>query len=209
MYAAAMALSGYPSHYYTDSANVKVPVTPNLKLIMNDTNAQLMNNFMNQLFHVREDSFKVGKKLRPLLECMFSSILMYHSRLLTKFGQTHIITSSLIRSGREFAVSEKMLCEWGECIRVDWDLRNSKLQSNSDENRVLMESIIKNNAELQLSNNQQMKEIKSMRQDMKMLRSTIENFEGLFKDIRQHLSGTPSKKRKVEEVILTELIVSF
>ena len=48
-----------------------------------------------------------------------------------------------------------------------------------------------------------------MRQDMKMLRSTIENFEGLFKDIRQHLSGTPSKKRKVEEVILTELIVSF
>lgn len=111
MYAAAMALSGYPSHYYTDSANVKVPVTPNLKLIMNDTNAQLMNNFMNQLFHVREDSFKVGKKLRPLLECMFSSILMHHSQLLTKFGQTHIITSSLIRSGREFAVSEKMLCE--------------------------------------------------------------------------------------------------
>ena len=209
MYAAAMALSGYPSHYYTDSANVKVPVTPNLKLIMNDTNAQLMNNFMNQLFHVREDSFEAGKKLRSLLECMFSSILMYHSQLLTKFGQTHIRTTSLIRSAREFAVSEKMLCEWGDCIRVDWDLRNSKLQSNSDENRVLMESIIKNNAELQLSNNQQMKEIKSMRQDMKMLRSTIEIFEGLFKDIRQHLSGTPSKKRKVEEVILTELIVSF
>lgn len=77
---------------------------------------------------------------------------------------------------------------------MDWDLRDSKLQPNSDENRVLMESIIKNNAELQLSNNQQMKEIKSMRQDMKMLRSTIKNFEGLFKGIRQHLSGTSSRK---------------
>ena len=209
LYTAAMALSGYPSHYYTDSANVKVPVTPNLMLVMNETNVQLINNFMNQLFHVRDESFKVGQKLRPLLECMFASILMYHTQLLTKYGQTHIITSSLIRSAREFAVSEKMLGEWGECIRVDWSLRNTKLQSNNEENRVLMESIIKNNAELQMSNNQQMKEIKLMRQDIKMLRSTVENFEGLFKDIRQHLGATPSKKRKVEEVIWTENTVSF
>jgi hypothetical protein len=115
----------------------------------------------------------------------------------------------MIRSGREFAVSEKMLGDWGECIRVDWELRNSKLQSNTEENRVLMESIIKNNAELQMSNILQMKEIKMMRQDIKVLRSTIENFEGLFKDIRQHLGGTPSKKRKLDEVIWTEHVVSF
>ena len=63
MYAAVVALFRYPLHYYTDSANVKVPVTPNLKLIMNDMNARLMNKFINQLFHVREDSFKVGKKI--------------------------------------------------------------------------------------------------------------------------------------------------
>jgi geranylgeranyl pyrophosphate synthase len=90
-----MALSGYPAHYYSESNNVKVPATPNLKQIMNETNNQLINNFMNHLFHIQEELFKVGKKLRPLLECMFASLLMYHTTLLNKFGQTHIITSML------------------------------------------------------------------------------------------------------------------
>ena len=52
-----MALSGYPSYYYSDSTNMKVPVTPNLKLIINETNNQLINNYMNHLFHVQEDFF--------------------------------------------------------------------------------------------------------------------------------------------------------
>lgn len=195
---AAMALSGYPSYYYTDSNSVKVPATPNLKLILNETNNQLINNFMNHLFHIQEDFFKVGKKLRPLLECMFASLLMYHSSLLDKFGQTHIITVNVIRSAREFLISEKMLEEWGDVIRFDWQMRNKKLQSNSDENRALMDELIKNNMELQKSNIQQMKEIKMIRQEMNTMKNTVDKFEGIFKDIRQHLGGTPSKKRKTE-----------
>ena len=195
---AAMALSGYPSYYYSDSTNMKVPVTPNLKLIINETNNQLINNYMNHLFHVQEDFFKVGSKLRPLLECMFASILMYHSSMLNKFGQTHIINLNMIRSAREFSVSEKVLEEWGDIIRFDWQLRNAKLQPNNDENRALMDAIINNNIELQKSNIQQMREIKIIRQEINTLRNTVDKFEGLFKDIRQHLGGTPSKKRKIE-----------
>jgi hypothetical protein len=43
-----------------------------------------------------------------------------------------------------------------------------------------------------------MREIKIIRQEITTLRNTVDKFEGLFKDIRQHLGGTPSKKRKVE-----------
>lgn len=57
-----------------------------------------------------------------------------------------------------------------------------------------MESIIKNNAELQMSNNQQMKEIEAVRQVIAMFRSAIENFKGLFKNVRQHLSNRLQKK---------------
>jgi hypothetical protein len=118
---------------------------------------------MNHLFHVQEEFFSVGKKLRPLLECMFASLLMYHTTLLNKFGQSHIITSAIIRSAREFSISERMLEEWGNNVRFDWKLRNSKLQSNSEENKILMESIINNNAELLKSSRQQTKEIKAIR----------------------------------------------
>ena len=153
---------------------------------------------MNHLFHVQEEFFKVGNKLRPLLECMFASILMHHSSMLNKFGQTYIINLNMIRSAHEFSVSDKMLEEWGDIIRFDWLLRNKKLQSNNDENRALMEAIVNNNIELQKSNIQQMREIKVIRLEINMLRNTVDKFEGLFKDIRQHLGGTPSKKRKVE-----------
>ena len=83
---------------------------------------------------------------------MFASILMHHSSVLNKFGQTHIINLNMIGSAHEFSVSNKMLEEWGDIIRFDWLLRNKKLQSNNDENRALMEAIVNNNIELQKSN---------------------------------------------------------
>jgi hypothetical protein len=61
-----------------------------------------------------------------------------------------------------------------------------------------MESVINNNAELSKSNKQQMKEIRAIREEMNVLRTTVEKFEGIFKDIRHHLVGSPSKKRKTE-----------
>jgi hypothetical protein len=95
---------------------------------MNDTNSQLINNFMNHLFHVQEDYFKVGNKLRKLLECMFASMLMYHSQMINKYGESHIINKSIMRSGREFLVNEKMLSEWGEIIDLIGYYENQRLK---------------------------------------------------------------------------------
>jgi hypothetical protein len=81
-----MALSGYLPHYYTDPTILQLPACPNLKLIMNETNDQLINYFMNHLFHIRSEHLKVGKKLRPLIENTFATILMYHTKLVSKFG---------------------------------------------------------------------------------------------------------------------------
>jgi hypothetical protein len=43
-FSAAMALSGCSSRYYSGSINVKLPASPNLKLIINETNSQLIIN---------------------------------------------------------------------------------------------------------------------------------------------------------------------
>jgi hypothetical protein len=79
---------------------------------------------------------------------MFASMLMYHSQMINKYGESHIINKSIMRFGREFLVNEKMLSEWGEIIRSDWVLRNTKTQTNSVENKSLMDEIVKNNEHL-------------------------------------------------------------
>jgi hypothetical protein len=153
--------------------------------------------------NIQEELFKVGKKLRPLLEVMFATLIMYHTTLLNKFGQTFIITLAVVRSAREFLVSERMLEEWGYTVRFDWEWGNMKLQSNNEENEFLMESIINDYAGLQKSNEQELKKIKAIREEMSELRTTFDKFEGIFRDIRQVLVGTESKKRKTEVISLS------
>jgi hypothetical protein len=112
--------------------------------------------------------------LRPLLEVMFATLIMYHTTLLNKFGQTFIITLAVVRSAREFLVSERMLEEWGYTVRFDWEWGNMKLQSNNEENEFLMESIINDYAGLQKSNEQELKKIKAIREEMSELRTTFD-----------------------------------
>lgn len=50
---------------------------------------------------MQEGYCKVGKKLRPLLECMFVSLLMHHTQLIKKFGQTHVMALTIIRPVHE------------------------------------------------------------------------------------------------------------
>ena len=52
MHAVAMALAGYPSHYYTAVTSFHVPASPNLGTIPNGSNEQMINNFINHLFNV-------------------------------------------------------------------------------------------------------------------------------------------------------------
>lgn len=195
---AAMALSGYPSRYYTDSTDFKLPASPNLNLIMNETNQQLINNFIDHLFHVEEEFFKSSQKLRPLLECTFASVLMYHGAMKNKFGKSHIITMNVIRCANEFLVNEKLLEDWGEIIRTDWVLRNTKSMSNNEENRVLIETLISSNERLMKINSKILSEMSLIKEDIRQMKKSNDQHEGMFQDIRQHIGGSPTKKRKQE-----------
>lgn len=193
-----MALSGYPSRYYTDSTDFKLPASPNLNLIVNDTNRQLLDNFMDHLFNVEEDFFKTNKKLRPLLECAFASILMYHGMMKNKFGKSHIITMNVIRCAGEFQINDKLLEEWGETIKTDWIMRNTKSLSNNEENRVLIETLINSNEKLMKLNSKVLAEMTTLKEDVRQLKRLNDQCEGMLKDIRQHIIGSPTKKRKQE-----------
>ena len=193
-----MALSGYPSHYYTDSTDFKLPASPNLNLIVNDTNRQLLDNFMDHLFNVEEDFFKPNKKLRPLLECAFASILMYHGMMKNKFGKSHIITMNVIRCAGEFQINDKLLEEWGETIKTDWIMRNTKSLSNNEENQVLIETLINSNEKLIKSNSKVLVEMTTLKEDVRQLKRSNDQYEGMLKDIRQHIIGSPTEKRKQE-----------
>lgn len=193
-----MALSGYPSRYYTDSTDFKLPASPNLNLIVNDTNRQLLDNFMDHLFNVEEDFFKSNKKLRPLLECAFASILMYHDMMKNKFGKSHIITMNVIRCAGEFQINDKLLEEWGETIKTDWIMRNTKSLSNNEENQVLIETLINSNEKLIKLNSKVLAEMTTLKEDVRQLKRSNDQYEGMLKDIRQHIIGSPTKKRKQE-----------
>lgn len=140
-----MALAGYPQHYFNDVDNREVTASPNLDHILNETNRLVINNFMGHLFYIRDESFREGNKLRPLLNCMFATLLMYHNDMKEKFGDLHIITNKIMRSAAEFKVNNKMLIEWGAIIKNDWMLRNTKVKSNLEETTVLMEHLISMN----------------------------------------------------------------
>ena len=193
-----MALSGYPSRYYTDSTDFKLPASPNLNLIVNDTNRQLFDNFMDHLFNVEEDFFKTNKKLRPLLECAFASILLYHGMMKNKFGKSHIITMNVIRCAGEFQINDKLLEEWGEIIKTDWIVRNTKSLSNNEENQVLIETLISSNEKLIKLNSKVLAEMTTLKEDVRQLKRSNDQYEGMLKDIRQHIIGSPTRKRKQE-----------
>ena len=193
-----MALSGYPSRYYTDSTDFKLPASPNLNLIVNDTNRQLLDNFMDHLFNVEEDFFKSNKKLRPLLECAFASILMYHGMMKNKFGKSHIITMNVIRCAGEFQINDKLLEEWGETIKTDWIMRNTKSLSNNEENQVLIETLINSNEKLIKLNSKVLAEMTTVKEDVRQLKRSNDQYEGMLKGIRQHIIESPTRKRKQE-----------
>ena len=39
----------------------------------------------------------VGCKLRPLLECLFATIIMYHNEVVAQYGSLHVIPKAVIR----------------------------------------------------------------------------------------------------------------
>ena len=195
---AAMALAGYPSYYYTDSTSMQTPASPRVESVLDETNAQLINNFINHLFHVREKHFNVGCKLRPLLECLFATIIMYHGEVVAQYGSLHVISKAVIRSARVFHVSDRVLEEWGSRMKNDWLMRNAKPSTNNAENKNLMDIIIAQNDAYNKSSLRQEQKLSQMYEEVKYLTKAIEKYEGIFKDIRQQIEDTPSKRKRVE-----------
>ena len=122
---------------------------------------------MDHLFNVEEDFFKSNKKLRPLLECAFASILMYHGMMKNKFGKSHIIIMNVIRCAGEFQINDKLLEEWEETIKTDWIMRNTKSLSNNEENQVLIETLINSNEKLIKSNSKVLAEMTTLTEDVR------------------------------------------
>lgn len=193
-----MALAGYPSHYYTDSTTLMAPASPRMQSVMNENNTQMINNFINHLFHVREKHFNVGCKLRPLLECLFATIIMYHREIVVQYGALHVISKAVIRSAREFHVGDRVLDEWGARIKNDWSTQNARPLSNNVENRSLMEILIAQNDSYNKVALRQEQKLTQMYDEVKSLRKSVEKYEGMFRDIQQQIQETPSKRKKEE-----------
>lgn len=177
---------------------MQTPASPRVQSVIDETNAQMINNFINHLFHVREKHFNVGCKLRPLLECLFATIIMYHNEVVAQYGSLHVISKAVIRSARVFHVSDRVLEEWGSRIKGDWLMRNAKPSMNNADSRNLMDIIIaQNDANNKISLRQEQK-LAQMYEEVKYLRKAVEKYEGMFRDIRQQIEDTPSKRKRVE-----------
>ena len=132
------------------------------------------------------------------MECLFATIIMYQQEILTKYGALHVVSKGVIRSAKEFHVTDKVLEEWGEILKLDWRIRNTIPSSNNEENRALMEILIAQNDLNAKSHARQETKIAIAVEEVQRLRKTVENYEGMLKDILQQSLTSPQKKRKAE-----------
>ena len=76
-------------------------------------------------------------------------------------------------------------------------MRNAKPSTNNAENKNLMDIIIAQNDAYNKSSLRQEQKLSQMYEEVKYLTKAIEKYEGMFKDIRQQIEDTPSKRKRV------------
>jgi hypothetical protein len=137
-----MALAGYTSRMYTDPTTIKSLYTPNLNCIRDPENAQLLENFIHNLFMVKAQHFTRRGSLHLATEFYLATILMYHEELKAEFSVQHIIVGKTERVAHDLGITSTTLRIWGSIIKDDVKLNNSRVAGDSIDHELLMENHI-------------------------------------------------------------------
>jgi hypothetical protein len=99
-----MCIAGHKSRFYVNPMTIKCPFTPRLKVIKNEENNILLDNFMNNLFMIRENVYTPGKKLRPAIEAYLASLLFFLDDIAMNHGKNHPLCRQIKRVAEDLGI---------------------------------------------------------------------------------------------------------
>jgi uncharacterized protein YihD (DUF1040 family) len=95
---------------------------PDLSVIINEDNADLINNFAISLFSV--DLLHKGP-LKPFRNAMLAALLMHHHDITAEYGRDHVIVQALNSSATHLLIRTADLYQWGRKIKNDVERKNN------------------------------------------------------------------------------------
>jgi hypothetical protein len=192
-----MGLAGYPLHMYSDSTTRKCPYTANIDCIRTPDNAQLLDNFMDNLFKVRASHFMKHGRLRPAIERYLAAILINHDEIRTNYGATNYIVSMTERCALQLKINLSELKYWGNVIKEDELLHSTQLKTN-DIDSLLIIDLFKNTAtQAKRDHIEVLKELKLQHREIDALKETVVNLEKMIKSSFENKSPSNKHQKKV------------
>lgn len=189
-----MCLAGYPAWMFTDPTTRKTPPTADLSCIKTPENTQIITNFVEALFMIKVSEFFIGKKLRPVIEIYFATLLKYYEEVKKDHGANHMVIKGIERVAKDFSISNFMLKEWGDAINTDMKIRGIKLPENNIDNQLLIELLTAASTQSKRDNLVLLKEFSLQRKEMADLKIKVTTMERLLQvSVSQN---SPSNKRK-------------
>ena len=102
-------------------------------VFITDANRCQVANFISALFPSNMPMFILGGKLRPLLDGMLASLLMYMQPMMDKYSANHIVILKLVEVARTHGYNTACLKDWGDQVRSDWERRNLCASAGSND----------------------------------------------------------------------------
>lgn len=195
-----MRAAGHDPKFYTNPMTIQCPFTPRLKDIKSEVNCILLDNYMNNLFMVRDEFFQPGKRLRPAIEAYLASLLYFFEDIEIDHGSDHFVIRQMKRVGAELGITANTLKSWGEVIKADFLLNSAKFEIQHVEHKVVVGVMSAIAAQAKMDHLSLLREVKGLKSDMQ---SMMKGFENLLKEALsrpQDSTEGSSKKRKKSQV---------
>lgn len=198
-----MCIAGHESRYYVNPMTIKCPVTPRLMTIKNEENTTLLDNFMNNLFTIREALYYPKKRLRPAIEAYLASLLFFLEDIARDHGENHPVCRQIKRVAQDLGIPYSTLQKWGEKIRIDVQLNSAKIESEQVEHQIIIGVMAAAAAQAKIDHLALYKEVKLLRNDNNEMKGMMRVLEGMLKEALsrpQEISTSSHKKRKIIQV---------
>jgi hypothetical protein len=189
------ALAGWP-----DSRKPCYPPRCVFNKELDEDETVSVRNLMESLF---QPSKKIITDLKPLVECMFASLLQNLDSFVTSYGMSHRIVRTLVEKSRSFGIDFDLLQEWGRKVKEDWEYRN--LPNQFDDIGSFTTAIHNEMVELKKTNKSLQLIIEEQRKQNKQILDIVRSIQSRFMN-----SDTPilmsQKKRRQSDVDTAETI---
>jgi hypothetical protein len=203
-----MCATGHDPKSYTNPRTISCPFTPRLDAIKTEENAILLDNFINNLFMVRENVYTSRGRLRPVIEAYMASLLFFLDDIKKNLGKNHFIPNQMKRVAVDLLISYSTLKKWGEDIKIV--LNSAKVEPEHVEHQIIIGVMAAAASQAKIENLALSREVKSLKNDTIELKKMMQDLTGFVRDAlsrpRENSTSSHKKRRRQEVSYISTLI---